>query len=57
VWLLRRAIAASAGGRVGRRIPCEKVKHPDLQLPKRSERGGYDDRASLAGRRFIEERD
>jgi polyphosphate kinase 2 len=37
-------------------IPYRKVARPSVRLPKRSNRGKYDDRASLEGRRFAEER-
>lgn len=37
-------------------IPYKKMKRPKVKLPKRSDRGKYDDRATLKGRRFVEER-
>ena len=37
-------------------IPFKKVKHPKVKLPKRSDKGSYDDRATLKGRRFVAER-
>jgi polyphosphate kinase 2 len=37
-------------------IPYEKVPREKVKLPERSERGAYDDRASLAGRRFVPEK-
>jgi polyphosphate kinase 2 len=37
-------------------IPYEKVKRAQVKLPKRSDRGKYDDRATLKGRKFVEER-
>jgi hypothetical protein len=36
-------------------IPYKKVKHEKVKLPKRSNRGKYDDQASLKGRRFVTE--
>jgi hypothetical protein len=36
-------------------IPYEKVKREKIKLPKRSNRGRYDDQASLAGRRVVPE--
>ena len=39
-----------------RQIPYKKVKREKVQLPKRSMKGGYDDRASLKGRRFVAEK-
>jgi polyphosphate kinase 2 len=36
-------------------IPYKKVKHPKVKLPKRSNKGKYDDQASLKGRRFVAE--
>lgn len=38
-----------------RLIPHKAVRREKVKLPKRSERGAYDDRASLAGRRFVPE--
>ncbi len=38
------------------RIPYEKVRHEKVKLPKRSEKGAYDDQASLKGRRFVAEK-
>ena len=38
------------------RIPYEKVKREKVKLRKRSEKGAYDDQASLKGRRFIAEK-
>jgi polyphosphate kinase 2 (PPK2 family) len=37
------------------RIPYERVKRPEVKLPKRSKHGEYDDQGSLAGRRFVAE--
>lgn len=37
-------------------IPYKKVKRKTIELPKRSKDGAYDDVASIAGRRFIEQR-
>ena len=37
-------------------IPYKKVKRPKVKLPNRSNKGGYDDQASLKGRRFVTER-
>jgi polyphosphate kinase 2 len=34
-------------------IPYKKVKRKKVKLPKRSEKGAYDDQATLKGRRFI----
>ncbi len=34
-------------------IPYKKVPREKITLPKRSRKGAYDDRASIAGRRFI----
>ena len=39
-----------------RAIPYEKVSRKKVKLPKRSNKGAYDDVASLKGRRFVEER-
>jgi len=36
-------------------IPYKKTKHKKVELPKRSDKGKYDDRASLKGRNFIAE--
>jgi hypothetical protein len=38
------------------RIPYKKVKNKKVKLPKRTERGKYDDQAILKGRRFVAER-
>jgi polyphosphate kinase 2 (PPK2 family) len=38
------------------RIPYKKVRRPKIRIPKRSNKGAYDDQKSLAGRRFVEER-
>jgi polyphosphate kinase 2 (PPK2 family) len=36
-------------------IPFKKIKHSKVKLPARSDKGKYDDRASLKGRRFVAE--
>jgi polyphosphate kinase 2 len=37
-------------------LPYERVKHDKIRLPERSDRGKYDDAASLKGRRFVEQK-
>jgi polyphosphate kinase 2 len=37
-------------------IPYKDVDRKKVKLPKRSDKGEYDDQATLAGRRFVEER-
>ena len=37
-------------------IPYKKVDHPKVKLPARSDKKKYDDRASIAGRRRVEQR-
>jgi polyphosphate kinase 2 (PPK2 family) len=37
-------------------IPYKKVPRPELELPKRSMKGAYDDQTSLKGRTFVPER-
>ena len=37
-------------------IPYKKIHRPQVKLPKRSNKGAYDDQASLKGRRFARER-
>ena len=37
-------------------IPYKKVPRPDIELPKRSMKGAYDDQASLKGRKFVPEK-
>ena len=37
------------------RIPYEKIKHDKVKLPKRSDKGKYDDQTTLSGRRFVPE--
>lgn len=37
-------------------IPYEKVPHEKVKMVKRSMKGAYDDHASLAGKRFVEEK-
>jgi polyphosphate kinase len=37
-------------------IPYKKVKRSKVKLPNRSDRGRYDDQATLKGRNFVEER-
>jgi polyphosphate kinase len=37
-------------------IPYKKVKRQKVKLPKRSDRGKYDDQSPLKGRRFVAER-
>jgi polyphosphate kinase 2 len=37
-------------------IPYKKVDHPKVKLPPRSDKKRYDDRASIAGRRLVEQR-
>jgi polyphosphate kinase 2 len=36
-------------------IPYKKIHRPKVKLPKRSNKGAYDDQASLKGRRFVKE--
>jgi polyphosphate kinase len=36
-------------------IPYKKIDKREVELPKRSNKGAYDDRASLKGRRFVKE--
>lgn len=37
-------------------IPYKKLEHDKIKLPKRSDKGAYDDQASLEGRNFIAEK-
>src|SRR5262245_26623258 len=37
-------------------IPYKKIKHKKVKLPPRSDKGKYDDQASLKGRKFVSER-
>ena len=37
-------------------IPFENVRTPKVKLPKRSNKGKYDDRATLKGRHFVAEK-
>jgi polyphosphate kinase 2 (PPK2 family) len=37
-------------------IPYKKVPRDKVKLPKRSDKGEYDDKATLKGRRFVKER-
>ncbi|MBX9844847.1 MAG: polyphosphate kinase 2 [Xanthobacteraceae bacterium] len=37
-------------------VPYKKVKRAKVKLPPRSDKGAYDDQASLKGRRFVAER-
>jgi polyphosphate kinase len=37
-------------------IPFKKVKRAKVKLPSRSDKGKYDDQASLKGRKFVQER-
>ena len=37
-------------------IPYKKVSKPNVKLPKRSDKGKYDDQASLKGMKFVAER-
>jgi polyphosphate kinase 2 (PPK2 family) len=37
-------------------IPYKKLPQKKIQLPKRSNKGAYDDQGSLAGRRFVPEK-
>jgi polyphosphate kinase len=39
-----------------KRIPFEKVSRPKVKLPKRSDKGKYDDHASLKGVKFVAQR-
>jgi hypothetical protein len=38
------------------RIPYKKVFHEKVKLPKRSDKGRYNDQASLRGMKFVAER-
>jgi predicted component of type VI protein secretion system len=38
------------------RIPYKKTAHKKVKLPKRSNKGAYDDQTSLKGRKFVAER-
>ena len=37
-------------------IPYKRIRKETVKLPKRSQKGKYDDQKSLAGRRFVEQR-
>ena len=37
-------------------IPYKTVPHEKVKLPKRSDKGAYDDQATLEGRRFVKEK-
>ena len=37
-------------------IPYKKVAREKIKLPKRSDKGEYDDQATLKGRRFVMEK-
>ncbi len=37
-------------------IPYKRVKHDKVKLPKRSNKGEYDDQATLKGRQFVDQR-
>ncbi len=37
-------------------IPYKKLQHDKVKLPRRSTKGKYDDRASLKGRKVVEQR-
>jgi hypothetical protein len=37
-------------------IPFKEALRPKVKLPKRSDKGKYDDQASLKGRRFVPEK-
>jgi polyphosphate kinase 2 len=37
-------------------VPYKKVKRAKVKLPRRSDKGRYDDQATLKGKRFVEER-
>ena len=37
-------------------IPYKRVKHDKVKLPKRSDKGHYDDSASLEGRKFVDQK-
>jgi polyphosphate kinase 2 len=37
-------------------VPYKKVKRAKVKLPRRSDKGKYDDQATLKGRRFVQER-
>ena len=37
-------------------IPYKKISRPKVKLPKRSNKGAYDDQASLRGRKFVTEK-
>jgi polyphosphate kinase 2 len=37
-------------------IPCKKLDREKIELPKRSMKGAYDDKASLKGRKFVPEK-
>ena len=39
-----------------KRIPFKKVPRPKIKLPKRSDKGRYDDQASMRGVKFVAER-
>jgi polyphosphate kinase len=39
-----------------RTIPYKKLPQPRVKLPKRSDKGAYDDQASLKGRKFVREK-
>jgi len=37
-------------------VPYKKIKQAKVKLPKRSNKGRYDDQASMRGRNFVAER-
>jgi hypothetical protein len=37
-------------------IPYKKVSHSKVKLPKRSDKGKYDDQATLKGMKFVAEK-
>jgi polyphosphate kinase len=39
-----------------KRIPFQKVPRPKIKLPKRSDKGRYDDQASMRGVKLVAER-
>ena len=36
-------------------IPYKKIPHPKVKLPKRSDKGKYDDQSTLRSRNFVRE--
>jgi hypothetical protein len=55
-WVKEKGARLNCIGQILSSIPYKKVQRAKVKLPKRSNKGKYDDQASLNGRNFVLEK-